>query len=257
MALTISATIESLGPGPLELAVEQGAGVLGAVLGAGEERVGGDVADEHELPLRGRREVAGAGRGGGVAALLSSLLVQAASGAEAASDALVQADAAQQATPGDPVEAKRVGGLLDHGIDLGHCNPPRTGGARSVGGELVDGGGLVPLARRAARSTGSSGGWASPGSAGSRGRTRRPARYIRPLVPTSVPSRKLPEVELDARLVGDDLQDPAARSARRPWPPARGRVAVPVEHPVVVVAAADDQLLEAVADARRRWRSSA
>ena len=49
-----------LGTGPLELAVEQRAGVLGAVLGRGEERVGGDVVDEHELPLRRRREVAGA-----------------------------------------------------------------------------------------------------------------------------------------------------------------------------------------------------
>src|SRR5215211_389941 len=179
--------------------------------------------------------------------LLSSLLVQAASSAEAASEALV--------SPTPPSRRRRVtllrprvstassttGWTLDIATLLG------TGAARSVGGEPVDGGGLVPLAgrqhgRREVRVV---------------GRVRvvlglQGEPVALPVHPAAGadqrPVQEVAGVELDARLVGDDLQDPAAPGLDDPGGQLQA-AAVPVEHPVVVVAAADDQLLEAVADA--------
>src|SRR5215216_6384576 len=179
--------------------------------------------------------------------LLSSLLVQAASSAEAASDALVR--------PTPPNRRRRVtrlrssvstacsttGSTLDIATLLER-------NARSVGGEAVDGGGLVPLTRRQH-------GRREVGVVGRVGvvlglEGEPVALPVHPAAGADQrPVQEVAGVELDARLVGDDLQDPAAPRLDDPGRQLEA-AAVPVQHPVVVVAAPDDELLEPVADAR-------
>src|SRR5215212_2361860 len=176
--------------------------------------------------------------------LLSSLLVQAASSAEAASDALV--------SPMPPSSRRRVtrlrsrvstacsttGSTLDMATLLG------TGGARSVGGEPVDAGGVVALAgaQHGRREV-----WVV-------GRVREVLGLQGQAVALAVgaaagpdqgPVEEVAGVELDAGLVGEDLQHPPAARVLQPGRQLQPGAA-PVEHPVVVVAAADLELLEAV-----------
>src|SRR6266511_3423069 len=63
------------------------------------------------------------------------------------------------------------------------------------------------------------------------------------------PVQEVAGVELDARLVSEDLQDAPASRVRQPCGQLQPG-AVAVEHPVVVVAAADEELRVAAADAR-------
>src|SRR5215211_4770989 len=176
--------------------------------------------------------------------LLSSLLVQAASSAEAASDALV--------SPMPPSSRRRVtrlrprvstassttGSTLDMATLLG------TGGARSVGGEPVDRGGVVALA-------GAQHGRREVGVVGRVGEVLglQGETVALPVGAAAGPDHgaveEVARVELDAGLVGEDLQHPPAARVLQPGRQLQPGAA-PVEHPVVVVAAADLELLEAV-----------
>src|SRR6266545_1378203 len=192
-----------------------------------------------------------------------SLEVQAASSADAASEALampVPLNSRRRVTaPSESVSSasSTLGSSAVMGWNLlawcrskGWPRSPRpaTGAAGSVGRELVDRGGLVELAgrehgRREVRVV---------------GRVRvvlglegeAVALPVHPSAgPHQRPVQEVARVELQARLVGDDLEDAAAARLDHP----RGQLqaaAVAVEHPVVVVAAADHELRVAVADAR-------
>src|ERR671920_878522 len=147
--------------------------------------------------------------------LLSALLVQAASSAEAASDALVR--------PMPPSSRRRVtrlrprvstasstaGWTLDMATLLG------TGGARSVGGEPVDAGGVVALA----------GAQHGRREVGVVGRVRVVLGLQGQAVALAVGAAAGPDqgaveevarVELDAGLVGEDLQHPPAARVLEP-----------------------------------------
>ena len=114
----------SLGAGPLEVAAEQRAGVVGAVLGRGEERVGRHVVDEDELPFRRRRERARSalGRAGrGVLFVAGGAGGEQRRGRRGGAD---HARAAEEPPSCRALEAERVDGLFDLGMDLGHHEPP-------------------------------------------------------------------------------------------------------------------------------------
>src|SRR5215213_5561525 len=176
--------------------------------------------------------------------LLSSLLVQAASSAEAARDALV--------SPMPPSSRRRVTRLRPRvstassttGSTLDITTLPGTGSARSVGGEPVDRSGVVALA----------GAQHGRREVGVVGRVRVVLGLQSQAVALAVGAAAGPDqgaveevarVELDAGLVGEDLQYPPAARVLQPGRQLQPGAA-PVEHPVVVVAAADLELLEAV-----------
>src|SRR6266508_2533857 len=174
---------------------------------------------------------------------------QAASSAAAASEALVRPAPFSSRrrviglSPSVSTACSTVGSTLDMGTSS--CGFPTLS---VVGGEPVDGGRVVLLARP---------------QHGRRevvmvGRVRVVLGLQRQAVALPVhPAagadqgavQEVARVELDARLVGEDLQDPAASRVGQPRRQLQPGAA-PVQHPVVVVAAADDELRVAVADAR-------
>src|SRR5215211_4066779 len=244
VALTISATIESLDPvhwnsqlsraqaswAPYWVGVKNGLVVtwqMNTNFHFGVEGKSPAAVADAESPL-----------------FLSSLLVQAASSAEAASDALV--------SPTPPSSRRRVtllrprvstassttGSSLDMATLLG------TGGARSVGGEPVDRGGVVALA-------GAQHGRREVGVVGRVGEVLGLQGEAVALAvgaaagPDHGAVEEVARVELDAGLIGQDLQHPTTARVLQPGRQLQPGAA-PVQHPVVVVAAAELQLLEAV-----------
>src|SRR5215218_10830360 len=242
MALTISATIESLDPvhWNSQLSSAQASWAPYWVVVKNGLVVTWQTNTNFHFGVEGKSPAAVAD----AELLLSSLLVQAASSAEAASDALV--------SPMPPSSRRRVTRLRPRvstassttGSSLDMATLLGTGGARSVGGEPVDRGGVVALA-------GAQHGRREVGVVGRVGEVLglQGETVALPVGAAAGPDHgaveEVARVELDAGLVGEDLQYPPAARVLQPGRQLQPGAA-PVEHPVVVVAAADLELLEAV-----------
>ena len=74
--------------------------------------------------------------------------------------------------------------------------------------------------------------------------------YATPCLPWMVPFEEIARVELQARLIGEDLHDDAAAGVVNLGHPAHASLTGSAQHPVVVVALAEVDLLVRGVDAR-------